>query len=136
MFEEERNELRNKFFSAWQKHQNKLALEPLESEILTVILQHPEYFTILEHPEKFKEKDFAQENPFLHMSLHLALREQIKTNRPAGIYAIYQALCEKYMDALHAEHLMMECLENILWEAQRSGMAPDEKKYLENLKKL
>lgn len=134
MFSNDRNELRKVFFEAWKKHQQHLPIEPLEAQVIDIILRHPEYHDILSNPEKFQTHDFMESNPFLHMSLHLALREQISTNRPAGIKAIYEKLCHQLADAHDAEHRMVECLGTILWEAQQSGKMPDEQAYLEVLR--
>jgi hypothetical protein len=100
------------------------------------MLAHPEYHAVLDHPEQFKAEDFQEGNPFLHMSLHLAIREQINTNRPAGIASVYQTLSQQSGDALMAEHKMMECLGQFLWEAQQNQAMPDEQVYLEALRKL
>jgi hypothetical protein len=136
MTQSDRDESRQFFFTAWQKHLTKTPVEPLEAQIIEIILQHPEYHDLLSHPENNQNKDFTQDNPFLHMGLHLALREQISTNRPAGIQAIYQTLIAKHGDTLYVEHQMMECLAMILWQSQRSSAMPSEEQYLENLKKL
>lgn len=132
----ERNELRQVFFDAWHKHQNQLPVEPLEAQLIEIILQHPEYHEFLNNPEKYQDKDFTETNPFLHLSLHLALREQITINRPEGIAQIYQRLCQQFSDSLLAEHKMMICLEEVLWERQRSGTFPDEQIYLQKLRHL
>lgn len=136
MFSSERGELRKMFFAAWRKHLDKLPIEPLDAQIIDVIIHHPEYHTLMDHPEKNQTADFGVENPFLHMSLHLAIREQISTDRPQGVKQIYLDLFEKYPDGLAVEHGMMECLEKILWDAQRNNMAPDEEKYLGLLRSL
>lgn len=136
MFSSERDELRKMYFTAWEKHLKKLPVEPLEAQIIAIILQHPEYHAFLENPDKHQAQDFIEGNPFLHLGLHLALREQISTNRPFGIKDIYHDLMQKYADNLLVEHRMMECLERVLWEAQRSGVMPDEGGYLESLQKL
>ena len=134
MFSQVRDSLREVFFKAWQKHKNQQPIEPIEAQLIDILLQHPEYHPILNNPETYQTKDFADENPFLHLSLHMALREQIQTNRPVGIQAIYQRLCTQYGDNLVAEHLMMPCLEECLWEGQRRGTLPDEQEYLEKLR--
>ena len=91
-------------------------------------------------PEVSLEKDWdggdGQGNPFLHMGMHLAIREQAATDRPAGIAAIHSRLCERLGDAHAAEHLMMECLAAALWQAQQNARAPDESDYLEALRRL
>lgn len=134
MFSQERNEIRNMFFNAWQKHLKKLPVEPLEAQLIEVMVAHPEYHALLSDPKKLQTENLTISNPFLHMGLHLALREQVSTDRPTGIKVIYQNLCKKYHDSLTAEHKMMERLEKILWEAQNSGKMPDEESYLNDLR--
>ncbi len=136
MFSNDRNELRNVFFAAWKKHQDHSPIEPLEAQVIDIILLHPEYHEVLTNPEKFQAHDFTESNPFLHMSLHLALREQLGTDRPTGIRDIYEKLCRQLTDAHDAEHRMVECLGTILWEAQQSGKMPDEQAYLEKLRQI
>lgn len=136
MTQSDRNEARKIFFTAWQKHQAQTPVEPLEAQIIEIILQHPEYHHLLNDLENNLDKDFTEENPFLHLSLHLALREQVSTNRPAGIQSIYQTLLNKHGDTLFVEHKMIEVLAVILWKSQRSGSMSSEEEYLENLRKL
>lgn len=136
MFSSDRNEYRKVFFAAWQKYKSKQPLEPLEAQLVEIILLHPEYQTILDNEENNLLKDYDASNPFLHLSLHLGIREQVSTNRPAGIREAYQQVCEKYKDVHIAEHKMMEYLAKTLWDAQQNGKMPDEASYLEGLKKL
>jgi hypothetical protein len=134
-----RDELRQRYVKAWQRHRDGMPLEPLDAQIADVIALHPEYHAFLEDPEASNES-FAVEqgrsNPFLHMGLHLAIREQVGTRRPAGIDAIHQRLAQRLGDIHEAEHRMIEVLAEILWEAQRAGIAPDEQRYLERLRTL
>lgn len=136
MFSSERHEIRNMFFTAWKKYLDKLPLEPLEAQIVDVILLHPEYQPIFSHPDRYQDKDFAEANPFFHIGLHLSLREQINTNRPAGIKIIYETLCQRYGDRHEVEHKMMDCLASVLWEAQQSGVMPAEENYLSRLREV
>jgi hypothetical protein len=134
-----RDQLRQMYVDAWQKHQNKLPLSPLEAQIADVIELHPEYQSLFADPENILDKDWTPEhgatNPFLHMGLHLAIREQVNTDRPVGIRIEYQRLLVK--DARHnVEHRMIEYLAEALWNAQRSGTPPDENEYLNKLKSL
>lgn len=135
----DRQQLRQYYFDIWQKHLNREVLQPLEVLIAQVLAKHPEYHQYLNDPDSLN-KDFTPEmgesNPFLHMGLHLALEEQIQTNRPEGIIGIYQRLLKKYQDIHQAEHAMIECLAEAIWVAQRNHSAPDEAAYLECLKKL
>ncbi len=125
------------FFLSWEKYQHKKLLSPLENEIVQVILAHPEYHKILENQDKFQQQSYFPEsgapNPFLHMGLHLAIREQIATDRPAGISVIYRNLINKYNDSFAVEHLMMEQLAEYLWLSQKNNVPPDENHYLHTL---
>ncbi|KGP64033.1 hypothetical protein EP47_03675 [Legionella norrlandica] len=133
-------ETRQLFFTSWDKYQNKKPLSPLEKEIAQVILDHPEYHKIMEQNHMFHEYTYYPElgetNPFLHMGLHLAIREQITTNRPIGIQVVYTNLLEKHKDPLAVEHLIMEQLAECLWLSQKNNMPPDENHYLNTLRNL
>jgi hypothetical protein len=122
------------FFTSWDKFKKKSLLSPLENEIVAVIQAHPEYHAIFDNPARYLEKPYVSENgetnPFLHLGLHLAVREQIATNRPVGIKKVYQQLIIKMKNPLLVEHRMMEKLAACLWQAQSSGQAPDEQVYL------
>lgn len=133
-------ETRQMFFTCWEKYQQNKPLLPLEHEIVQVILAHPEYHQTLESHQKFQQQSYFPElgetNPFLHMGLHLAIREQIATDRPAGINAIYKKLVQKYHEPLAIEHLMMDQLAECLWRSQKDNLPPDEQYYLAALANL
>jgi hypothetical protein len=113
-------------------------LSPLEAQIADVIAAHPEYHDALAGDDL--DRDYTPEggrsNPFLHMGLHLGIREQVATDRPAGIAAIHRKLAARDGDHHVAEHRMIECLAETLWEAQNANRAPDEALYLERLRRL
>ncbi|MGC3980986.1 MAG: DUF1841 family protein [Steroidobacteraceae bacterium] len=133
-----REQLRQVYFDAWQKHCNRQPMQPLEVQIADVIAAHPEYQAMFAS-EQSLDKNWLPEggatNPFLHMGLHLAVRDQIATDRPLGIRTVFQTLQARYGDAHQAEHQMIECLGEALWQAQRSGRPPDEQAYLESIRK-
>ncbi|MFT5220899.1 MAG: hypothetical protein ACI9LO_000284 [Planctomycetota bacterium] len=134
-----RDEVRQIYLTVWNKLQARSLLEPMESVIAEVIEQHPEYHDHLNDSDEVKERDFTPEqgqtNPFLHMGMHIALREQASTDRPPGIKAVYQQLVAS-RGQHQAEHAMMECLGETLWNSQRNNQPPDETLYLECLRKL
>lgn len=136
---QDRNEVRQVYLNVWHKMQNQQILEPMEALIAEVIESHPEYHDLLADDADIKQRDYSPEqgqtNPFLHMGMHIALREQAGADRPAGINSIYQKLIAK-RGQLEAEHAMMECLGQALWSAQRNHQPPDEAGYLECLNKL
>jgi hypothetical protein len=134
-----RDEIRQIYLKVWQKMQNQSVLEPMEAIIADVVKLHPEYHPLLEKGDSVIEKDFSPEdgqtNPFLHMGMHITLREQAGGDRPAGIQAIYQKLVQQ--KGIHeTEHAMMECLGQALWNAQRLNQMPDENAYLACLRQL
>jgi hypothetical protein len=135
-----RDQMRRMYLDAWRKFSAREPLQPLEAQLAAVISEHPEYLPWLESGEQALHAEFppeaGRENPFLHMGLHLAIREQVATNRPAGIADIHRELSKRLGDAHTAEHAMLERLAETLWEAQRSGVAPDEHRYLERLRSL
>jgi hypothetical protein len=135
-----REELRSAYVSAWRKARAGDTLTPLEAQIANVVAQHPEYQALLEGPDELLKAQFppesGAENPFLHLGLHLALREQVSTDRPTGIAHIHALLSERLGSQHEAEHRMFEALGETLWEATRSGRAPDEAAYLERLRRL
>ncbi|HVA55873.1 MAG TPA: DUF1841 family protein [Gammaproteobacteria bacterium] len=134
-----RTDIRRTFIEVWRKQQANEPLSALEDIIADIILRHPEYQPLLEQPDKFLDKDWRPEggetNPFLHMGLHIAIREQLSIDRPAGVKAAYAALLEKTGDTHAAEHLMLECLAETLWRGQREGRLPDDQVYLTCLNK-
>ncbi len=138
IFSQDRDELRRMYKDAWGKFCNRTPLTPLESQIAAVVEWHPEYHEVLTN--QALDQDYTpeggQSNPFLHMGLHLGVREQLATNRPAGIQAVHKALLARLGDPHAAEHQMIDCLAETLWEAQSQNSAPDEQKYLERLQRL
>ena len=132
--------MRRMYLEAWRKFSARAPLEPLEAQLAAVIAEHPEYIAWLEAGEQALGAEFTpeggRENPFLHMGLHLAIREQVATNRPAGVAEIHQKLSERMGGTHAAEHAMLEPLAETLWDAQRQGRVPDEQVYLERLRKL
>ncbi len=138
IFGQDRNELRKMYADAWGKLGNQMPLTPLEAQIAAVIEWHPEYHqTVMSDSlDTHYTADAGQTNPYLHMGLHLGIREQVSTDRPPGIRRIFSTLAAKCGDEHNAEHQMMECLAQTLWEAQSANGAPDEQKYLERLYRL
>jgi hypothetical protein len=139
LFGESRQDTRSVFFSAWRKYRDKQPLEGVEAIIVQVVLNHPEYHALLENPDQFQDRDYLPEhgetNPFLHLGMHVAIEEQLSMDRPSGIKAYYQRLTETHQDAHAALHSIMECLGEMLWQAQRDGVQPDESVYFSCLDK-
>jgi hypothetical protein len=135
-----REKLRQMYLASWRKFRAQEPLEPLERQVAAVIAEHPEYVPWLESGEDVLAAEFTPEggrqNPFLHMGMHLALREQLTTNRPPGFADLHRRLCEHFGAAHEAEHALLEPLAETLWEAQRAGRTPDEAQYLRKVEAL
>ncbi len=141
IFGNDRKKLRQMYFDAWNKAQQGDELTALEKEISEVVNMHPEYHSELSADANAKiDKDYQEQlgetNPFLHMGLHLGLREQLSTSRPKGITELFQQLNNRLKNPHKTEHLFMEILGQIIWEAQQNNSVPDEKKYLLLLQNL
>jgi len=135
MYSNDRNAYRQAYFTVWQKYQKKIPLDQLESQLLEIMLQHTEYYSVFENPNGFLEQEFTmEENPFLHLSLHLTINEQRMTNRPQGIKKIYKELVEKYQNEHEVQHRIMECVQRIMQMAQMNGNMPNDEEYLSALK--
>lgn len=138
--DQDRSGLRRHYLEAWRKHRAGAPLEPFEFQLVTVIEQHPEYHALLEDEALALARDYqpesGQSNPFLHLGLHLAIREQVATDRPPGIAAVHRELARRLGDVHEAEHQMLDKLGEALWYAQRTGRPPDEGAYLESLRRL
>ena len=139
MYAPTRSQARQFLFDVWRKYQAGEPLSGLEATALDVILLHPEYHALLADPERHVEHDYAPEagvvNPFLHLNLHLAIEEQLSIDQPAGIRAEYQRLCAALGSAHDAKHAILECLGEVLWQAQRNAAPPDEAQYIACLRR-
>jgi Domain of unknown function (DUF1841) len=137
LFNPSRDEVRDFFFDAWAKFKAQQTLTDLEKIALSVMHMHPEYHAILDAPEQFKQQEyfpeFGETNPFLHMSLHLSILEQISINQPTGIAGIYNQLKMKLDDEHDAQHAILECLGEAIWLAQRNNTALDGNYYVQLL---
>lgn len=136
MFNPSRDQVRQFFIETWQKHNARQLLTPLEGIALDWIEQHPEYHEVLQQSDAMTREFNVEEgktNPFLHLSMHLAIAEQLSIDHPRGIRQSYEKLASR-TDAHHAVHEIMECLGQVVWESQRLGTALDSEAYIELIK--
>lgn len=139
MFNPSREQVRQFFFDAWRKYRQGAPLEGLETIAVETALLHPEYHAVLDDPERFLECDYTPEegrtNPFLHMSMHMAIAEQLSIDQPPGIRAEFDRLAAARGDRHEALHEVLECLGETVWRAQRDRTPPDAEAYLECLRR-
>ncbi len=139
IFSQDRDALRQQYHDVWQKMQSGQILTALEQMIADVIVLHPEYHNLLSSPIQPGQEYFVengQTNPYLHMGLHIAVLEQLSTDRPAGIVQAYQRLIAQTADEHKAQHMMVDCLAEQLWLAQQNQQTPSETAYLNALQRL
>lgn len=133
LFNPSRDQVRQFFFDTWGKFRQQQPLSPLEVMAIEIIQMHPEYHHVLDAPERYLDQPYFPEmgetNPFLHMSLHLSILEQVSIDQPPGIARYYQSLREKRGSKLEAQHDLMECLAEAIWQAQRQNAALDADAY-------
>lgn len=139
LFSHDRRALRELFVRAWQKQQAGEPLEGIEALIAGIVQRHPEYHRLLDDDEA-TARDWSPEqgesNPFLHLGMHIAIEEGLMLDEPRGIRAHYRTLLTRFSDEHELQHRMMDCLGEMLWQASRSGQAPDTRVYLECLERI
>lgn len=139
MFNPTRDQARLFFIEAWGKLGRREVLTPLEAMASDIVGLHPEYHALLE-AEDAVEREFPPEdgqiNPFLHLSLHLAIEEQLTIDQPPGIRALFDAACVRHGERHAALHDLLEALAETVWAAQRERRAPDGVAYLARARQL
>jgi hypothetical protein len=127
VFNPTRDQARKFFFDTWAKYKARQVLEGAENLALEAILTHPEYHRMLDQPERYLDQDyppeFGETNPFLHLSMHLAIAEQLSIDQPTGIHSRYERLLKRHGDVMSAQHDIMDCLAEMIWQAQRQASA-------------
>jgi hypothetical protein len=138
MFQPSRDQARQFFVEAWRKQQAREVLTPLEDLAARIVALHPEYHALLADPHALGREwtpESGAANPFLHLSLHLAIEEQLSIDQPFGIRAAFEAQLAKRGDRHEALHVVLECLGETIWQAQRSGRGMDGAAYLECIRR-
>jgi hypothetical protein len=134
MFNPSREQVRDFFFQTWARFQAGQPLSDLEKIALEHVSRHPEYHAVLAHPARYRERDWPPElgktNPFLHLSMHMSISEQLSIDQPQGVKAHYEALLAHLGDEHAAQHAVMDCLGEMIWRAQRDHRPLDGEAYL------
>ena len=138
MFSPSRDQVRDFFCDAWQKHLARRPLVGAEVAAADIAARHPEYHALLGNAASAREREWQPEdgqmNPFLHLSLHLAIHEQVSIDQPPGIRLAFEQLRTR-MDSHDAEHVLLECLGETIWQAQRNGQAMDAAAYVDAVRR-
>jgi hypothetical protein len=139
MFTPSSNDVRRFFCEVFRKDRAHEILSPIEAMALDWVRLHPEYHDALADVEAALARDYSAEggqaNPFLHLAMHLSISEQVSIDSPRGIRAAYEALAKKRDSTHEAQHEIMECLGEMIWKSQRSGLPPDGDAYIDAVKR-
>ena len=136
MFSQDRQKQRKFLANSWQKYTSNKPLEPLEKQLVSIIEIHPEYQDLIGNIKSEYSPEQDEVNPFLHINLHLALRDQLTLNQPKGIKVVHQKLISNFKDSHKVEHLMMECIEEMIYISQKNNTTMDQERYLECITSL
>ena len=135
MFAPSQHDVRRFFCETHSKQRQALPLTPMQSLAAQWIAEHPEYHAELSDVTAALAANYSVEdgrsNPFLHLSMHLTITEQVAIDQPRGIKQACDLLAARLGSAHEAQHQVMECLGDMIWASQRSGLPPDGHAYLD-----
>lgn len=135
MFAPSQHDVRRFFCEAHTKQRQAQPLTPMEALAAQWIAEHPEYHAELSDVVAALAASYSVEdgrsNPFLHLSMHLTITEQLAIDQPRGIKQAFELLASRLGSAHEAQHQVMECLGDMIWTSQRSGAPPDGHAYLD-----
>ena len=139
MFQPSQHDVRSFFCATWRKQRDGLPLTPIEAQAATWIAEHPEYHAVLADEPAALAASYSvedgRENPFLHLAMHLSILEQTSIDQPTGIRQAVQLLAARRQSLHQAHHEVMECLGEMIWASQRSGLPPDGEAYIEGVRR-
>ncbi len=139
MFNPSRDQARQFLIDAWTKRRNRLPGTPMDALAADLVDLHPEYHALLEAEDALTREwtpEHGETNPFLHLSLHLAIEEQLSIDQPPGIRAAFNTLQSRRGDRHQALHVVLDCLGEMIWRSQNSGLPPDGEAYLECVRRV
>ncbi|MEW5782042.1 MAG: DUF1841 family protein [Pseudomonadota bacterium] len=138
LFNPTRDQARQFLIDAWRKRREGVPASALETIAADIVAMHPEYHALLSAPDaltrEWTPEDGAM-NPFLHLSLHLAIAEQLSIDQPPGIRALFESRRSRHGNAHDALHDILDCLGETIWRAQRERQPPDGAAYLDCIRR-
>lgn len=138
MFNPTRDQARQFLIDAWSKRRQRLPATPMDTLAADLVAMHPEYHELLEAADALTREwtpEQGETNPFLHLSLHLAIEEQLSIDQPPGVRAAFETLLARRGDRHDALHAVLECLGEMVWRSQREGLPPDGEGYLDCMRR-
>ena len=139
MFQPSQNDVRRFFCAAYTRSRAGLPLDPMQALAARWVDEHPEYHADLADEAAALAAVYTVEegrtNPFLHLSMHLTIEEQLAIDQPHGIRQAVELLAARRHSLHAAHHEVMECLGDMIWASQKNGRPPDGQAYLENVRR-
>ena len=139
MFQSSQHDVRRFFCETWRKQRQGLPLTPMEAMAADWVTEHPEYHADLADVDVAVAASYSVEdgrtNPFLHLAMHLSIAEQCSIDQPTGIRQAVALLAARRSDLHAAHHEVMECLGEMIWASQRSGLPPDGQAYIDAVRR-
>ena len=135
MFQPSQHDVRRFFCEVLRKQRAGEPMTPMEAVAAPWVAEHPEYHAELADVDAALAASYTVDdgrpNPFLHLSMHLSISEQVAIDQPSGIRQAFGLLAARRGSAHEAQHEVMECLGEMIWASQRSGLPPDGIAYLD-----
>lgn len=139
MFQPSQTDVRRFFCATYARLRGGAPLEPMQAVAARWIDEHPEYHAELADEAAALQAVYTVEegrtNPFLHLSMHLSIAEQVAIDQPTGIRQAVDLLAARRNSLHEAHHEVMDCLGEMIWASQRSGLPPDGQAYLEAVRR-
>ena len=139
MFQPSQTDVRRFFCATNTRQRAGLPLEPMQVLAARWVDEHPEYHAELADEAAALAAVYTVEegrtNPFLHLSMHLSIHEQVAIDQPTGIRQAVELLAARRNSLHEAHHEVMECLGEMIWASQRSGQPPDGHAYLDAVRR-
>jgi len=139
MFQPSQEDVRRFFCGVLARQRAGAPLTPMDALAARWIDEHPEYHAELADEAAALAAVYTVEagrsNPFLHLSMHLSIDEQCRIDQPSGIRQAVELLAARHGSLHAAHHEVMECLGEMIWASQRSGLPPDGLAYLEAVRR-
>jgi hypothetical protein len=132
---------RERIHSIWElaKNGNLDILTGEEGRYAEVMLEHEEeYFNQFEMADltyNYQYDPDTEENPFLHIALHVVVENQLEAGQPTEVYQFYDSMRKRKCSHHDAIHLIAALLAPLIVIALQRNGAPDEELYRSLLRK-
>ena len=125
----------------WEKAKNN-DLDGLNDEdrrLAETMLQHEdEFFNVFEFADVLHDREFNPDtdvNPFLHITIHTVVENQLAAKDPIEVFQFYNALRKKKCSRHDTIHLIGAILVPLMFDTMKNKTPFDNDRYVSMLKK-